>query len=108
MASVEKPALFEITGETSVAEVVRRCPTARRIFDRHGLHGCGGEHGPTEALSFFAAVHQVDLENLLRELNTEMAHPSREGYAYKESIADYIYRRFFKAGVAIVLTCRAA
>jgi NnrS protein len=107
MATAETSALFEITGETSVAEVVRRCPTARRIFDRHGLHGCGGEHGPTEALSLFAAVHQVDLDNLLRELNAEMAHPSREGYTYKESIADYIYRRFFKAGVAIVLTVGA-
>jgi len=50
----------KITGNTSVAEVVKICPNARRIFDRHGLKGCGGEHGPSEALAFFAAVHQVD------------------------------------------------
>mgnify|MGYP001612015063 FL=1 len=33
----------EITRLTSVAEIVKRCPTARRIFDNPGLKGCGGE-----------------------------------------------------------------
>jgi len=94
----------EITKDTSVAEIVRLCPGARRIFDEHGLKGCGGEHGPSEPLDFFAAVHQVNLEELLREINREMVNPSRGPYVYKESAEDYIYRRFFKAGVAIVLT----
>ena len=97
-------AVSEITKDTSVAEIVRLCPGARRIFDERGLKGCGGEHGPSEPLEFFAAVHQVDLEELLREINREMVNPSRETYVYKESAEDYIYRRFFKAGVAIVLT----
>ncbi|MGE5056136.1 MAG: NnrS family protein [Acidobacteriota bacterium] len=94
----------EITKDTSVTEIVRLCPGARRIFDEHGLKGCGGEHGPSEPLDFFAAVHQVNLEELLREINREMVNPSRGPYVYKESLEDYIYRRFFKAGVAIVLT----
>ncbi|HYM75588.1 MAG TPA: NnrS family protein [Candidatus Dormibacteraeota bacterium] len=93
-----------ITSNTSVAEIVKVCPGARRIFDEHGLKGCGGEHGPTEPLAFFAAVHQANLDELLREINTEMANPSAQAYVYKESLQDYIYRRFFKAGVAIVLT----
>ncbi len=92
-----------ITPETSVADIVRACPSARRIFDQHGLRGCGGEHGPAEPLSFFANVHQVDLERLLRELNAELKNPAR-GYRYEESLQDYIYRRFFKAGIAITLT----
>ena len=93
-----------ITGDTSVAEIVALCPGARRIFDEHGLKGCGGEHGPSEPLAFFAAVHQANLDELLREINTEMANPSAQAYVYKESLQDYIYRRFFKAGLAIVLT----
>ncbi len=93
-----------ITGNTSVAEIVKVCPGARRIFDEHGLKGCGGEHGPSEPLAFFAAVHQANLDELLREINSEMANPSAQAYVYKESLQDYIYRRFFKAGVAIVLT----
>ena len=96
-------AATQITKNTSVAEIVKMCPSARRIFDEHGLRGCGGEHGPSEPLAFFAAVHQANLEALLRDLNAEMAKPS-ESYIYHASLQDYIYRRFFKAGVAIVLT----
>jgi len=40
--------MSEITSNTRVAEIVQRCPNARAIFDRHGLKGCGGEHGPSE------------------------------------------------------------
>jgi hypothetical protein len=94
----------EITATTSVAEVLQRCPSARRIFDQHGLKGCGGAHGPTESLAFFCSVHQADVNALLRELNAESEKPSPEPYVYQETIADYIYRRFFKAGIAITLT----
>jgi len=93
-----------ITSETSVREIVRRCPSARRIFDRHGLKGCGGAEGPVEPLSFFAAVHQVDAEQLVAELNRELKHPEPDVPAYRETLADFIYRRFFKAGIAILLT----
>ena len=94
----------EITGNTSVAEILRRCPNARRIFDRHGLRGCGGGNGPSESLSFFAAVHQADLKELLREIKAELSSPSEQSYVYKETLQDYIYRRFFKAGVLVVLS----
>ena len=96
--------MSQITANTSVAEIVKLCPGARRIFDEHGLKGCGGEHGPSEPLGFFAAVHQANLDELLREINAEMENPSAQPYVYKASLQDYIYRRFFKAGVVIVLT----
>lgn len=92
-----------ITKETSVAEVVRQCPEARRVVDEHGLRGCGGAHGPAESLEFFASVHQVDVDQLVRELNDELCKP-RQSYVYQESLPDFIYRRFFKAGIAIVLS----
>jgi len=95
-----------ITESASVAEVVQAIPAARAIFDKHGLHGCGGAHGPTEPLSFFARVHQVNLEALLTELNAVAAQPQQPA-AYQESLQDFIYRRFFKAGIAIVLTVGA-
>ena len=93
-----------INESTSVSEVVKACPNARHIFDRHGLKGCGGEHGPSESLSFFATVHQVNVDELIREINREMESPSAQPYVYKETLPDYIYRRFFKAGVLTVLT----
>jgi len=99
--------MTEITKLTTVAEVVKTCPTARKIFDKHGLKGCGGANGPRESLGFFAAVHQVDVEALVQELNAEMRNPFPGQYVYQESLGDYIYRRFFKAGIAIVLSIGA-
>lgn len=92
-----------ITADSTIAEIVRECPSARRIFDQHGLRGCGGQQGPAESLAFFADVHQADLAELLRELNAEVKLPARN-YRYEESLADFIYRRFFKAGIAIAIT----
>ena len=97
----------EITKQTSVAEIVKRCPTARRVFDKYGLEGCGGEHGPTEPLGFFAAVHKVDADKLVAELNMELKNPSTQSYEYRETLGDTIYRRFFKAGIAVVLSVGA-
>jgi len=96
--------MSKITEDMSVAEIVKSCPDARRVFDRHGLKGCGGEHGPSEPLAFFAAVHQVDVDELVREINDEMESSSNQPYVYEETLPDYIYRRFFKAGVVTVLT----
>jgi NnrS protein len=98
--------MSKITAETSVAEIVQENPNAREIFDRHGLKGCGGAHGPSEPLSFFASVHQVDVAKLLQELNREA--PARQvPYTYKEGPADVIYRRFFKAAIVTVLSVGA-
>jgi hypothetical protein len=94
----------DVTQATTLAELLQEFPSARRVFDRHGLEGCGGERGPRETLEFFARVHQVDAEELLREIRAEISNPSPEPYLYKPTVADYIYRRFFKAGIAIVLS----
>lgn len=96
-----------ITSDTTVAEVLERCPSARRIFDERGLRGCGGARGPAESLAFFSTVHQVDLDELLRALNAELCNPSKEAVVFHEGLADYIYRRFFKAGVVVVLSIGA-
>jgi NnrS protein/Domain of unknown function (DUF1858) len=96
--------MSDITMSTSVAEIVQRHPSARRVFDRYGLDGCGGKNGPRESLEFFARVHQVDAEELLEELREEIIHPSPVPAPYRASPADAIYRRFFKAGIVVVLS----
>jgi hypothetical protein len=95
--------MSEITGEMSVTEAVRIAPQTRKVFDRHGLKGCGGEHGPSESISFFAAVHRIDLAKLLCELNQEAPVAGRP-YVYQEGAADVIYRRFFKAAIVTILS----
>ncbi len=96
--------MSEITKATLLGDIVRRYPSTRRVMDKHGLHGCGGEGGPAESLEFFARVHNVDLEALIRDLEEEIAHPSAVEVRYHEGPADTIYRRFFKAAIAIMLT----
>lgn len=96
--------MVKITGSMSVAEILKLCPSARRIFDAHGLKGCGGENGPAELLEFFVAVHEANLEALLKDLNAEIENPAKADYVYHESLADYIYRRFFKTAIIIVLS----
>lgn len=60
--------VWEMRGQRH--EFVGLCQNVRRIFDRHGLKGCGGENGPSEPLAFFAAVYQSNVfDELLREVN---------------------------------------
>src|SRR5436190_4820864 len=92
-----------INSEAFLPDVVGKYPSTRAVFDRYGLRGCGGELGPREQIAWFARLHGVQLDKLLRELNS--AAQSQLAVAeFSPSIADAIYRPFFLAGIAIVLT----
>jgi hypothetical protein len=106
---------------TLIPELLAARPSARRILDKYGLHGCGGPQGPVETLAFFARAHDVPLDRLLSELrDTEGASvkapitvpatiPIRATPAAVTGVdADTIYRPFFKAGIVTVLTLGAA
>ena len=93
-----------ITAEMFLPEIVGRYPATRVVFDRYGLKGCGGPQGPSETVSWFARLHGVELDQLLRELNDAANSPAATRAAFEPSIADTIYRPFFLAGLATVLT----
>ncbi len=93
-------------------DLLRQFPTVRPVFDRYGLRGCGGPHGPAESIGYFAGAHGVDTQRLIEELNQAIASPptatSTEPAIHPlDALADTIYRRFFKAGVIVVLTAGA-
>lgn len=58
-----------ITPAANIRDVVARYPGIERVFDRHGLAGCGGPDGPDEPIGLFARVHHVDPFALVAELN---------------------------------------
>lgn len=95
-------------------DVLRAYPQLRPLFDRYGLRGCGGPHGPAETIAYFAQAHGVDLERFLHELNRGLRDPGsipvaeRTEADSRDQLADTIYRRFFKAGIAVILTAGAA
>lgn len=100
---------FETTGQTLIPDLLASHPEARKVFDRYGLSGCGGELGPHETIQFFSRTHGVDEAQLLGEIAEAIQHGTAEGdQLAAPSVADTIYRRFFLAGIAVVLTAGAS
>lgn len=103
----EAPELKEITGKTTVKEIIRNYPQTKGVFSKYGLLECGGEYGPEEAVYFFARVHNVDGDSLIKELNdviqgkVEVPEVSEEG---KEMVYENIYEKFIKTAIIIALT----
>lgn len=99
--------------ETLIPELLTKAPQARPVLDRYGLHGCGGPLGPEESIGFFARAHEVPLEKLLAEVRESLAIPvvssSELNVLDNEGPrpSDTIYRPFFKAGIAVVLSLGA-
>jgi hypothetical protein len=111
---------------TLIPELLRASPHCRPVLDRYGLRGCGGPLGPYETLEFFARAHDVPLDRLLEELGQALASERLCTTAEEtaapllaadsrapqdeigESLADSIYRPFFRAGITVVLTLGAA
>jgi hypothetical protein len=104
---------------TLIPELLAARPSARRVLDKYGLQGCGGPQGPVETLAFFARAHDVPLDRLLGELRAEEELSRRTFSTAARAVrpiparpvqvdaADTIYRPFFKAGIATVLTLGA-
>jgi hypothetical protein len=95
-----------------IPDLLRLAPEVRPVLDRYGLRGCGGPLGPAESLGFFARAHDVPVERLLGEVRERVAvqpGPAAEKEAVQgpSLLADAIYRPFFKAGIAVVLTLGA-
>ncbi len=100
-----------VTPETMLPDLFREHPQTRAVFDRYGLSGCGGQLGPVESVRFFARSHGVDESQLLAEIAEAIRNPSAvqspPDPAASENLADTIYRRFFLAGIVLILTAGA-
>ena len=97
---------MKIDREMMLPDVLNRYPSCRKVFDRYGLSGCGGPQGPRESIAFFARAHQVDENRLLRELEAAATRDEIQPgqLDYEPSLADVIYRGFFKAAIVVMFT----
>ena len=60
---------MKITGEMTIAAVLKAAPATKKVFDRHGM-GCKGCKGAVaESVTFGARNHGLDPDALVRELN---------------------------------------
>lgn len=106
---------------TLIPDLLFRAPESRAVLDRFGLNGCGGTAGPAESLGWFARAHDIPMESLLREVRAVVpveASPVPPVSAMAQASLpildnpqprpeDAIYRPFFKAGIAVVLSLGA-
>lgn len=60
-----------ITKDMTIQEIVARYPHCVPIFERYGLGCCGCLAAEFESLESGAIVHGVNLNDLLRDLNTQ-------------------------------------
>ena len=94
-----------ITPTMTVREVMTRFPQTEAVFNKYGLTGCGGPKGPMEPVGFFATVHQVDADALIRELNEAIRNGVPESQsAPPAALESDIYRPFVKTALVIVVT----
>ena len=112
--NTESASTIEIAPGTKIATLLSARPHLRSVLDRYGLRGCGGPHGPAETIGHFARAHRVELDSLLQELRAANSVPYQCNVVEVDSVADprdafadTIYRRFFKAGIVVVLTAGA-
>jgi iron-sulfur cluster repair protein YtfE (RIC family) len=96
-----------ITGNTTVKDIIKHNPETKGVFSKYGLLECGGEYGPEEAIYFFARVHNVDPDSLIKELNDviggKVAAPEVAAED-AESAYENIYEKFIKAAIIIALS----
>lgn len=95
-----------VTATATVRDVMAQWPWTVRVFERHGLTGCGGAQGPVEPLGFFATAHEVDPQALLRELEAAIAAgpPKDAPAADAPTLQADIYPPFIKGAILATLT----
>ena len=59
-----------IRKEMTIEEIIQRYPQTIPVFARFGLECVGCQIASYEALEHGAGVHHVDVEQLLKELNS--------------------------------------
>ena len=105
--TAESKAGGEITGNTTVKDIIMHNPETKGVFSKYGLLECGGEYGPEEAIYFFARVHNVDPDGLIKELNDvirgKVAAPEVSADD-AESAYENIYEKFIKTAIVIALS----
>lgn len=106
---VNQSAHFTLGEDALIPDLLANYPQARPVLDRFGLRGCGGRLGPVESLGFFALTHGVDVDLLLEDLREVIRSKRTEASAPIEpKLQDAIYRPFFLAAIATVLTAGAS
>ncbi len=68
-----------ITKDTTIAEAMRLCPEAPRIFSKHGMACSVCLAASAESIEDGALTHDLDAQGIVDELNACMKAQDKEG-----------------------------
>jgi hypothetical protein len=93
----------EITKNTIIKDIVEKYPATVVVFRKHKLLIAGGVRGPNEPLGFFARAHDVNYDELEKEL-LEAIETGSDDAEVPVLDVDKLYEKYVKAAIILVLT----
>src|SRR3989304_8853766 len=94
----------EITKNTIIKDLVEKYPSTVEVFRKHKLLIAGGVRGPNEPLGFFARAHDVNYDELAKELLEAIEKGPQEGAVAPVLDVDRLYEKYVKAAIILILT----
>jgi hypothetical protein len=95
---------MEINRNTIIKNLVRKHPETLSVFRKYNLVVAGGVRGPNEPLAFFAKAHEVDYDEIVKELEEAIEKGVDENTETVNLVEDKVYEKFFKTAIIMALT----
>ncbi|MDR4497603.1 MAG: DUF1858 domain-containing protein [Candidatus Scalindua sp.] len=95
---------MEINRNTIIKDIVKKHPETLAVFRKYNLVVAGGVRGPNEPLAFFSKAHDVDYDEIVRELKEAIEKGLDDSTETIELKEDKVYERFVKTAILMTLT----
>ncbi len=95
---------MDINRNTIIKDIVKQHPETLAVFRKYNLVVAGGVRGPNEPLAFFSKAHEVDYDEIVRELEDAIEKGVDDSTESVELKEDKVYERFIKAAILMTLT----
>ncbi len=95
---------MEINRNTIIKDLVKKHPETLSVFRKYNLVVAGGVRGPNEPLAFFSKAHEVDYDEIAKELREAIEKGVDESTETVELKEDKVYERFVKTAILMTLT----
>ncbi len=96
--------VMDINRNTIIKNLVKKHPETLSVFRKYNLVIAGGVRGPNEPLAFFAKAHEVDYDEIVKELKAAIEKGPDKNTETIELVEDKVYEKFFKTAILMALT----
>jgi hypothetical protein len=95
---------MDINRNTIIKNLIKKHPETLSVFRKYNLVVAGGVRGPNEPLAFFAKAHEVDYDEIVKELKAAIEKGPDKNTETIELVEDKVYEKFFKTAILMALT----